>query len=149
MSGIASLSSQAALITATLDLSLVQSLVGAIRTADLTSAAEAGPVRREISTERTDFYCCCPSQPLIEPRPHLHPAAVYEPAPVIHSHPRLALDAATYGNPLPPPHRTPSPIQPPWKVLPWENPSQPCQTIKVHKYHTDVIPSGMLLDLFV
>jgi hypothetical protein len=42
-----------------------------------------------------------------------------------------------------------NPIQPPWAVMPWENPPQPRQTVKVHPHHTDVIHKGTLLDLFV
>jgi hypothetical protein len=54
------------------------------------------------------------------------------------------------GPTMPPPAKTPNPIQPPWAVLPWPKCSpQPRQTVKVHPRHTDVACRGTTLDLFV
>lgn len=142
-----SLSSQAALIVAGFDLFAVQSVLGAIRAADLSGRHGSDSI-----TGGTPEILPRPVEhptPRIEPRTVYHPTPTYLPRPVLHPTPRLALEPLCSTEVPLPPHRTECPIQPPWKVMPWENLPQPHQTIKVHRYHTDVATKGMLLDLFV
>lgn len=144
-----SLQSEASLIVAAMDLSLVRTLRQAIRTADLSQAAynqqRTGPAA--IYEPRQHIH----PEPLYEPRPHIYPSPRYEARPIIHVHPRVeqqALDCPLK-TPAPAASKPENPTQPPWKVLPWENPLQPCQPIKVHPHHTDLTHKGMMLDLFV
>jgi hypothetical protein len=157
---VSGLLSQAALIVATSDLMVVQLLTQAIRIADLSSqhndAPSDIPFRDRIGPAAiADFRysqdrCCCPST---ENRPadecasnKPFPPIIYRPA-----RPSLRGDTPRVAEPHHPLSVTPteSPIQPPWKVLPWENPPPPAQTVKIHPHTTDVIQKGMLLDLFV
>jgi hypothetical protein len=152
------------LLVASLDLKLVQLLRDAIRTADLTGAA----LRRATDLGPT---------PSPEPRPHLHPEPVYEPR--IHYHPtpriepRLVWRSAAGASPGPcgcpgsapdwancPPTAPPAkpdcerPMEPPWKVLPWQNPPPPppaarVRKIKVFVSRPDSAQKGAAIDLFV
>ena len=144
---VSDLQTQASLIVATMELSVVKLLRGAIRTADL-------------SGQRQDLLIPAPTiesrrhltpEPVVEPRRHIRPAAIYEPSRIEHQHPRVERTALACPCPPPPPvpMKSMNPIQPPWKVLPWEKAPQPRQTVKVHRHHTDVIRKGSVLDLFV
>jgi hypothetical protein len=42
-----------------------------------------------------------------------------------------------------------SPLQPPWKTVPWENPLPPAQPVKLDCYRPDITPKGTLLDAFI
>jgi hypothetical protein len=138
-------------IVASLQLQLVQSLISAIRTADLTSAAHnaAGG-----SPNPADSFCCgdgrsITCEPRYLPRPVLHPTPRYLPRPVIHPQPRVA------PSPLPPPipsaktpHITPGP-PPPWKTLPCGEPGAAQSVIKMIVQRPDTLTKGTLIDLFL
>ena len=147
---VTSLQTEASLIVATMDLSVVQLLRQAIRTADLSSAINqqsAAPA----SSLRVEPRRRIHPEPVIEPRTHVHPSPTYEPRPVIRRHARVGLEGRVCGTEVPQacPMKLGNPIQPPWRILPWENPVQTRQTVKIHLIHTDVINKGTLLDLFV
>jgi hypothetical protein len=145
---VSALSSSASLIVALAGLSEVQSVINAIRTADLTSAAArlptvAGPC---------DTYCPCPTlarQPCYLPRRVIHPTPRYLPRPVLHPTPRVEPNVS------PPPHptaRTPhitAGPQPPWKIMPWQEPAKPASVIKVCVRPPDMLTKGNLIDLFI
>ena len=137
------------LIIATLDLQLVKLLRGAIRTADLSGSRADG---RSLSP--ADTY---------SPRRVIHPEPRYEARPVIHPTPRYAMvpvERMQRTNPdLIPPmaatcapepsHLTPSPIQPPWKTLPWENPPPAARVVKVFIHRPDIASKGSIIDCFI
>jgi hypothetical protein len=142
------LSVNVSLIVATLDLKLVQLVVGAMRTADIASARERGPLAPAAIYER---------------RRVIHPEPRYERRRVIHPEPRREIrriehidkicpdtvPACAATCPPEPSHITPSPIQPPWMTLPWKNPPQPGRVIKVVAYRPDTIQKGSMLDCFI
>lgn len=158
------LSSHISLLVAALDLKLVQLVRGAIRTADLSSgkgapASGLGPapnpdigLRRHLEPE-----------PVIEPRRHIHPTDYYEPRQVIHPKPCVA-PCPCPPAPLCPPepdyyppipiapvatYATSSPIQPPWKILPWQNPPAARPIVKIVIKRTDIVHKGSLIDCFL
>lgn len=135
------------LLVATLDLKLVQLIRDAMRVADLAGAQAKdtlGPAatfepRRHIHPE-----------PYFEPRPHYHPTPVFEPREHICLRPRV--------EPCPPIVLPCEPqvadchrpvFQPPWKVMPWENPPQPALKVKVVKLKPDIVRTGSLIDCFL
>jgi hypothetical protein len=139
------LSSNIALVVAALDLKLVKLLRDAIRTTDLSGAAEDSRLAPAATFEpRPHIH----PAPLIEPRPRIHPMPKYEPRPVIHPQPRiepvpvicLPVEAASHSK---------SPFVPPWKVMPWENSPQPLLKIKLVKIRPDIVRKGSLIDCFL
>jgi len=144
---VSSLQTQASLIVATFDLAVTQSLIKAIRTADQSQQGKGGVNSPAAVFEpRPHIH----PTPVYEPRPHYHPTPTYAPRPVIHPHPRgEQMDLSCPHTCTPPPMKQEYSIQPPWKVLPWENTVQPRQTVKIHLIHTDVVHKGTVLDLFV
>jgi hypothetical protein len=132
------------LIVASLDLQLVRLLRGAIAT---NLKHNTGPVLTP--------------QPVIEPRRHIHPEPVIEPR--RHIHPLPVIDSVACSTkcsdeclnfcvlpaPTAPVSKTKSPIEPPWKVLPWENPPQPAPKVKIVIKQPDNVNRGKLLDLFM
>ena len=141
------LENNASLLVASLDLQLVRLLRDAIRTADLSSGAGApgfGPAA--VVEPRPRHH----PDPLIEPRPRVRPTPRFEPRPVIHPTPRIEAslnDAARVAPPDPCPPR--SPLQPPWKVLPWEQVVSPPALIKINVVRPDIHHKGSLIDLFI
>jgi len=134
-------------IIATLELQLVRLLRGAGwpgpaggigRPADLATVRVQVQPRRRVQPP-----------PLIEPRPHIQPAPRIEPRQVVHPRP---VEAPATAAP-PPPTETPRPmgsvIEPPWRVLPWENPPQPAPKLKVVIHQPDVPRKGTVLDVFM
>jgi hypothetical protein len=144
---VSSLQTEASLIVAAFDLKVVQLLRDAIRTADLSQAGKGSSNSpAAIFEQRPHIH----PTPIYEPRPHVHPTPVYEARPVIHPHPRVEqVELGCCQTCLPTPMKLENPIQPPWKILPWENAVQPRQTVKIHLIHTDVVHKGTVLDLFV
>jgi hypothetical protein len=144
---------QADLVVATMQLNLVRLLRQAMRTADLAAGAEArdcfvpcaDPLHRRLFCHR--LLC----EERFERRLVIHPEPLYERRPVIHPTPRVEQMMLECPAPtMPPPAKTPNPIQPPWAVLPWPKcSSQPRQPVKLHRCHTDVVNRGTMLDLFV
>ena len=97
--------------------------------------------------------------PVIEPRPHIRPEPVFEPRV------RPGIGESTWcrpqaGAPIAPAepvekasHST-SPIEPPWKVLPWERHDdsdrvRPVRKIKVIQARPDIQCTGTVIDLFI
>ena len=146
-----SLATNVSLIVAELDLKLVQLVRGAMRAADAASGKAGGlsacPIRPAAVFEpRPRLH----PTPLIEPRPRIHPTPRFEPRPVIH--PQVVIEdslvVACDGQGKKD-TKHPSPIQPPWAVLPWQTPSQPKPIIKRFISRTDIKTKGSLLDLFI
>lgn len=137
--------SNANLIAATLQLQLVQSLLRAIQAPN-----PLGPGGSLGSGERCcDRYCPSPVQPEPRylPRHVIVPTPRYLPRPVIHPMPRIEPQC-------PPrveskgPNITPGP-PPPWKALPWQEPSPPPNVIKIAIRQPDIVTKGNLIDLFL
>jgi hypothetical protein len=137
------------LIVATLQLELVQSLVGAIRKADAESAAQLSAGRA--LAEGRDRYCPGPITPgpRYLPRPVIHPTPRYLPRPVIHPTPRVAPQCPPPSCPrVKAPEITPAP-PPPWKILPGQEPALPPNVIKIFIRQPDIVGKGALIDLFL
>ncbi len=156
-----SLADTASLLAAALDLKLVDSLINAIRTADLTTAAELGacsssmPAPWPTPGPMEQPQCACPA-PAIEPHINYHPEAYFQPRPI------LCYTAAPFhGSCRSPvevkvecvgPPRVPEcelPFQPPWKVLPWQNPPPIILKVKVVGHQPDESQKGCMIDLFI
>jgi hypothetical protein len=139
----------ASLLGAALDLSLVQLLRSAIRTADVSSAAGHSTVNRSPSQAAIRTVARATGS-----RNSDHAAATYEPRAGHYWHPRLnQLQPCTCDRPVTPADTQPT-IQPPWKVLPWPMSDktkcvQAHRTIKVQPIVADVSCVGRTLDLFV
>jgi len=141
----------AAIAVASLDLELVKLLRGAIRAADI-AGGKFGPGGGCGVLARN---------PIIDPRPHLHPEVRIEPRPVLHPTPRILPRPIIHPTPrLEPecpaptcvpesPKPEPCPIQPPWKQLVWQTPIPPHTTLKVAQYKTDIHHKGSMLDTFI
>ena len=143
-----SLATNVSLIVATLDLQLVRLLRGAIRAADNASGHGGGGLGSTAAT--------------FERRRVIHPEPRYEPRRVIHPTPRFTPRPVeriykTNLDPVPtctvtfapePSHITKSPIEPPWKKLPWQNPAPPAQIIKVFIRRPDNAFKGTIIDCF-
>jgi hypothetical protein len=156
---VSSLSAQASLVAAASGLELVQSLIGAMRTADIASAADAGAS----SNGSPNFGPAA----IYEPATHIHPEPIIEPRQVIHPTPRIEPRAICHPikelpvlnpcSPSPittePSHIDPSPIQPPWKVLPWQCPNAPALMVKLVVLQPDNTSNGLykgsVIDCFI
>ena len=142
------------LLVAALDLKLVRLLRAAMNAADGRGACRPGQLihpeprfepRRRIHPE-----------PKFEPRPHIHPEPRFEPRPVhrrCEAPPPPCCPPATPADAAATKSST-SPIQPPWKVLPWEEhftplSAPPVRTVKVFAGGPDVCRKGNLIDLFI
>jgi hypothetical protein len=142
------------LLVASLDLKLVQLVRGAMANADAasgkgTAVSGLGPAPSRIErrfrvqpeTEILPRRRVEP-EPRIEPRQVIRPADRYEPR---------VCDAVPAVYECYTPH-TKSPIEPPWKVLPWEDRSQ-CEElrpqIKVVIKPPDIVHRGSIIDYFI
>ena len=140
------------LIVAALDLELVRLVRAAMRT-------EGGVCGRVIHPEpvieprrRID------PEPEFEPRKRIHPTPVFEPR--RRHRPEQAgsccaacVSAAPVESAEKVPH-APSPVEPPWKVLPWDErmrcaPARPVRKIKVLQVRPDIQCKGSVIDLFI
>jgi hypothetical protein len=141
--------SNVSLIAATLQLQLTQSLLNAIRTADLSSRVTGGP-----AAAVGDHYSPCRDinrEPCYLPRRVIHPTPRYLPRPVIHPTPRYEAPecikpCCQHG--CKSPHITPGP-PPPWDILPRQEPAPPADVIKIMVRHPDIVGKGNLIDLFI
>lgn len=152
-----SLQVQADLVAAVLDLELVRLLRQAIRVADLSGHKACDILGPGDCHDECDRYepChhVCP-EPKYEPRRHIHPTPVIEPRKVLHPAPRVVESEQELSCPAEcdaecPRPGSESPIQPPWKVLPWQEPAKPAVKIKVVRYRPDIIHKGSLIDFFI
>ena len=147
----------ASLVVASMDLELVRLLRGAMLVADLQGAGcgIGGPGHPGHCCDRDDPRC-----DVYEPRRHIHPEPVYEPRRHIHPEPRVeprpllqpATRLANQGCDCPEyvaPAASKSPIEPPWKVLPWKNPPAPPPKVKYILHRPDIARSkGAFVNVF-
>jgi len=141
-----SLNSNVNVIVATLQLQQVQSLLRAIHRADAQSIRHNGS-----ASNRCDEFCrdTITPTPRYLPRPIVHPTPRYLPRPVVHPTPKINSEPTPHiYHKANIPHIIAAP-QPPWKVLPWEEPNPPANVIKVQMRPSDIIGKGNLIDLFV
>jgi hypothetical protein len=156
---VSSLSVQASLIVAASGLEVVQLLTGAMRAADKASAADAG----HGPNANPDFGPAA----IYEPAARAHPEPTIAPRQVIHPSPRIeprliehpAKELPVLNSCALPPitmersHIDPSPIQPPWKVLPWECPNAPALMVKLVVFQPDNTCNGLykgsVIDCFI
>lgn len=155
------LADTASLAIASLDLKLVQDLIGAMRAADKGAAQAASssplppipapPPQQRDHPERV-------FKPVVAPRPVVHPSPYYElrraRQPMLHALPRLALTTApgigcAAGCQATDGREDKSPVQPPWAVLPWQESAKPAAQVKVVVYRTDILSKGSLIDMFI
>lgn len=92
--------------------------------------------------------------PRIEPRKVIHPTPRFEPRPVIHPTACVEPVPPQFAPPVEPerPSTTASPIQPPWKLVPWAQPAPPATPpppppVKVVRYRPDMVHRGMMIDV--
>lgn len=145
------LENNVSLVVAALDLHLVRLLRGAMRPADPSpgpgGAGGFGPAA--VIEHRPRHH----PDPLIEPRPRIRPTPRFEPRPVIHPAPRIEASLNDAAGAAPrdssPPCPRGSPLQPPWKVLPWEQVPTPPPLLKINVVRPDIHHKGSLIDLFI
>lgn len=147
------------LLFALSDLKLVTSVTNAIN-ADLPKSGPLGTIPEGVQangslehnnavltadTRYTHRDTFTPS-PAYTARPVVHPQPIYDQP----QHVRPALEAerspvdTTYSVP-----RSRSPIQPPWRVLPWQQPTEVRIEVKVVSIWPDIVNKGSLIDLFI
>ncbi|MGH7215139.1 MAG: hypothetical protein ACREIT_10295 [Tepidisphaeraceae bacterium] len=124
------LSSNVSLLVASLDLSLVRLLRGAMAPADLAAARANALAHQPVHPERR-----FESRPVIHPEPHIEPRPVHHPEPRIEPRfvyrPVRVVDVPESDPSIP--NCEPAPvgpkhtIQPPWKTVPLENTENPSQ----------------------
>ena len=149
------LESSVGLVVAALDLKLVRLVRAAMQggagpAGGLGGTVHPAPViepRRRIEPD-----------PVIEPRPHVRPEPEFTPRQRLGGG-GLRCDcyqqsAPTSAEPVEKVSRSTSPIEPPWKVLPWELPLdshrvRPLRKIKVIQPPPDMQCKGSLIDLFI
>jgi hypothetical protein len=132
------------MLVASTQLQITQSIISAIRTADLSQAGNK-PVQ-------IDQFCprpCLTPTPHYTPRRILHPTPRILPRPVLHPTPRYEPKP-----PCPPCEKTRAPHivappPPPWKSLPPAELSRVANVIKIAVRQSDTIGKGNLIDLFV
>ena len=139
---------QAELVLALSDLKLVRLLRDAIAIADIQSGIDKSkPIQTVVEHEparrltRCDDYCHQPhrTEVVYRDRPITRTTRVVESKPVeapLPPSPSARCDAGFK-------------IQPPWKVLPWQEPVQLSPKIKIIQYRPDIRHKGTLLDYFI
>ena len=149
------LDSSVGLIVATLDLQLVRM----VRAAMAGGGAPGGPGSTASPAPVIEPRRRIEPEPRIEPRRRIEPEPRFEPRPKlrpddVHAACRASCGAA--GIPTEPAEkvsRSSSPIEPPWKVLPWENPPEPAprvvRKVKVFLTPPDMHSKGSVIDLFI
>ena len=139
---------QVSLIVAAMDLKLVQLLRHAMRAAGLTAAH---PRTHITPAPHLQPRLRIHPTPHIEPRPHIHPAPLFEPRLTYHPTTVAPPVSTAPSAPAQPeqPRITKSPIQPPWKLLPWQNNPTPPPEIKLVVQQPDLHIKGTVFDVFV
>ncbi len=135
---------------ALLKLKLVQSVLAAMHNADAASAkfatdAAGVPIKSHAHGASTSIR----PDPRFAFRQVIHPMPRYLPRQVIHPTPQIEPDPCPVGC-----HKTHSPClpmapQPPWKLLPWQDPAPPRALIKNIIHQPDTQGKGNLIDLFI
>jgi hypothetical protein len=141
------LESQAALLVAAADLKVVRLLRAAMNGCGCRVTA-LGPAPN-LRCDRFEPRLRVHPTPRFEPRPVIHPTPRFEARFTIHPRPNIA--DQPLAAPVEPeqPIRFHSPIQAPWKVLPWETPILPQAKIKRIVQRPDIVSKGLLLDMFI
>jgi hypothetical protein len=148
-----SLSSAATLLVAELDLKLVQSILSAIRTADIESAAEKKPPLP--GTERPAYLPrgCDQAELRCDSR-------------VDHSNQMVPQNVIYTARPCRPVQAMPvvietvivekksnddlcSPLRAPWEQPVWNTPTTPPAKIKINRYQPDIHHIGTMIDYFI
>ncbi|HEX4795032.1 MAG TPA: hypothetical protein VH370_14660 [Humisphaera sp.] len=148
----------ATLIQSVMDLKLVQSVVEAMRAADIASGRPQ-PVSK-LGPAPTPPPDRLERDPVFAMRPVYHPEPRYERQVVIHPEPRVEFCAPIVVKPCEPQceceylpvaskPEMESPLAPPWRMPVWNMPIVPPPKIKVVQYRPDIINKGSLLDFFV
>jgi hypothetical protein len=91
-------------------------------------------------------------EPRFEPRKRIEPTPRFEPRPVIHPEPRVEQQPCQVPHEPEMPLRTRSPLEPPWRVVPWKPSAAPAQSrpqVKLLIVQPDVITKGTLIDFFI
>ena len=97
-------------------------------------------------------------EPVIEPRRRIEPEPRFDPRPKLRPYdvqpPCCAPCDAIATEPAEKVSRSASPIEPPWKVLPWERTDdsdrvRPIRKIKVIQARPDIQCTGTVIDLFI
>lgn len=150
----------ASLVIATLDLQAVRLLRDAIRTTELSdNARPLDPAGVPVDGPPPPLRHLHP-EPVVEPRRHIHPPPVVEPRRVIHLAPELVpSDSVTCAPCAPAECIEPfakSPIEPPWKMLPWDPRAAagrlappPAKVVKRVIRPPDIVHKGTLIDFFI
>ena len=146
------LESSVNLLVAALDLKLVRLLRAAMNAGDC--CKPGGPCHLVQPGPRFEPRKRVEPEPVIEPRRHIHPEPRFEPRPVIRPSDRDECCPPAAPIDAPAPKSSTSPIEPPWKILPWEDhPSAPSPrallTVKVVTGRSDQGYKGNLIDLFI
>ena len=150
------LDSSVGLIVATLDLQLVKLLRAAMRPGAGGLAGEAGLIHpRPVIEPRRRIE----PEPAFEPRPRVRPEPVFEPREKLAFGPVRpeCCERCAPVTPTEPVEKSPhssSSIEPPWKVLPWEDrplpgPVRVVPKIKVIRNPPDIDCKGSVIDLFI
>ena len=143
------------LIVASLDLQLVRLLRDAIRTTELSdpscACGPAGhPSHNSVGHQSRPVLT---PEPVIEPPLHLHSSPIIEPREVIRLDPEVLPPDPALCPDFTADFNRASPIEPPWKVLPWERAEPPaCPPVKVVKRvlpPPDIAHKGTLIDFFI
>lgn len=150
------LDSSVGLIVATLDLQLVKLLRAAMQPG---AGGPSGGMRMIHPQPVVEPRRRIEPEPAVEPRPHVRPEPVFEPREKLGYGP-LRPDCCDLRAPAVPtepveksPHSS-SPIEPPWKVLPWEDRPLPAPVrhvpkVKVIQARPDIQCKGSVIDLFI
>ena len=150
------LESSVGLVVAALDLKLVRLVRAAMQPGVGPAGAVGGTIRPTPVIE---------PRRRIEPEPVIEPRQKYRPEPVFEPRQRLGgcglrCDCAGETAPAAPAEpvekgsRSVSPIEPPWRVLPWEQPPEshrvrPLRKIKVIPPRPDIHCKGSVIDIFI
>jgi hypothetical protein len=148
--------SSVGLIVASLDLQLVRMLRRAMQGA---GGAAPSPLHLVHPPPTVEPRKRTGGEPVVEPRPRVRPEPAFDPRPTLHGR-ATASDCCAGCAPLAtaaPAERATapsSPVEPPWKVLPWERgheppPARPVRKIKVFVSRPDSFCKGSVLDLFI
>jgi hypothetical protein len=150
---VSSIASSVGLLVAELDLKMVQSVLSAIRTADIESAAEKKAplpvVQKQLAApacqnqNRRDHYveqakgCLAPAA--VYPRRRWNPAPVVVEISVVIER---VVEEKTSDSLC-------SPLNAPWNSTPWNQPTPSPTVVKVIQYQPDIHHKGTMLDCFI
>jgi hypothetical protein len=155
MWSVSSFASVAGLLVAELDLKMVESVLSAIRTADVESAQDKKPplptVQHQLAAasaasvhqNRNDHYveqakgCLAPAA--VYPRRRCDPAPARVAMPVVIE--TVVLEKSK--------DQLCSPLAPPWESVPWNQPARLPAIIKVVRYEPDIRHKGTMVDCFI